>query len=124
MGQLNFRFFYHQLLYLDLIIGVVLKYLTGPTVELTEEEKDDNNKESKVEEDEEETDHYQSVRSGENLYSYAYRDSFSPAAMIKLEDCSDVSEDFYDSIKAPSETSRGDTVESVSEAGDMFLSIR
>ena len=92
--------------------------------EVTEEEKDDDNKESKVEEDEEETDHYQSVRSGENLYSYAYRDSFSPAAMIKLEDCSDVSEDFYDSIKAPSETSRGDTVESVSEAGDMFLSIR
>ena len=39
MGQLNFRFFYHQLLYLDLIISVVLKYLTGPTVQLTEEEK-------------------------------------------------------------------------------------
>ena len=99
--------------------------------EITEKENDDNNKEIKVEEEEEqeqeeeeeETDHYQSVKSGENLYSYAYRDSFSPAAMIKLEDCSVISEDFYDSIKAPSETSRG-TVDSVSEAGDMFLSIR
>ena len=39
--KLNFRLFYHQLLFLDMMIGVVLKYITDPTVELTKEENDE-----------------------------------------------------------------------------------
>merc|ERR1711971_823548 len=68
--------------------------------------------------------HYKTMKTGENNYSYAYRDAFSPAALIKLEDCSDVSEALYDSIKAPSEISGVDVMsESLSDKGDLFFSI-
>ena len=70
-------------------------------------------------------DYYKSMKTGENIYSYAYRDAFSPAALIKLEDCSDVSEDVYDSIKAPSEISKIDVMsDTMSDKGDLFFSIR
>ena len=72
-------------------------------------------------------DYYKTMKTGggEDIYSYAYRDAFSPAALIKLEDRSDVSEDIYDSIKAPSELSKVEVMsDSLSEPGDLFLSIR
>merc|ERR1711988_38076 len=70
-------------------------------------------------------DYYKTMKTGENIYSYAYRDAFSPAALIKLEDCSDVSEDVYDSIKAPSEISKIDLMsDTMSDKGDLFFSIR
>ena len=68
--------------------------------------------------------HYKTLKTGENMYSYAYRDAFSPAALIKLESCSDVSEDVYDSI-APSEISKVDVMsDTLSDKGDLFFSIR
>merc|ERR1712001_773028 len=71
------------------------------------------------------TDYYKTMKAGENMYSYAYRDAFSPAALIKLEDCSDVSEEVYDSIKAPSEVSKVDVMsDTMSDKGDLFFSIR
>ena len=72
-------------------------------------------------------DYYKTMKTGggEDIYSYAYRDAFSPAALIKLENRSDVSEDIYDSIKAPSEISKVEVMsDSLSEPGDLFLSIR
>ena len=90
-----------------------------------EEVEEEDNTETEVEDQSDETDHYKSVRTGENIYSYAYRDAFSPAALIKLDDGSEVSEDVYDSIKAPSDMSKVDIMsDTASEAGDMFLSIR
>ena len=90
-----------------------------------EEAEEEDNTETEVEDQSDETDHYKSVRTGENIYSYAYRDAFSPAALIKLDDGSEVSEDVYDSIKAPSDMSKVDIMsDTASEAGDMFLSIR
>jgi len=72
----------------------------------------------------EETDYYKTMKTGESIYSYAYRDAFSPAALIKLEDCSEVSEDVYDSIKAPSEISKVDVMsDTMSDKGDLFFSI-
>ena len=71
------------------------------------------------------SDYYKTMKTGENMYSYAYRDAFSPAALIKLEDCSDVSEEVYDSIKAPSEISKVDVMsDTMSDKGDLFFSIR
>ena len=81
--------------------------------------------ESGLETDEAEVQHYKTMKTGENTYSYAYRDAFSPAALIKLEDCSDVSEALYDSIKAPSEISGVDVMsDTLSDKGDLFFSIR
>merc|ERR1712066_920670 len=98
--------------------------------EYTEEEKEleedgnDDDIENDVLDQHKEMDHYKTMKTGENIYSYAYRDAFSPAALIRLEDCSDVSEDVYDSIKAPSEMSGTDIMsDSMSDKGDLFLSI-
>ena len=115
--------------------------LTGlaPVIRNQEEECEtvEDEEESGVEDDEtdeadeasglqrETMDYYKSMKTGENIYSYAYRDAFSPAALIKLEDCSDVSEDVYDSIKAPSEISKIDVMsDTMSDKGDLFFSIR
>ena len=71
-----------------------------------------------------EIDHYKTMMSRENIYSYAYRDAISPAALIRLEECSDVSEDVYDSIKDPSESKVDIMSDTMSDTGDLFLSIR
>jgi len=114
--------------------------LTGlaPVIRNQEEECEtlEDEEESGVEDDEtdeadeasglqrETMDYYKTMKTGENIYSYAYRDAFSPAALIKLEDCSDVSEDVYDSIKAPSEISKIDVMsDTMSDKGDLFFSI-
>ena len=114
--------------------------LTGlaPVIRNQEEECEtvEDEEESGVEDDEtdeadeasglqrETMDYYKTMKTGENIYSYAYRDAFSPAALIKLEDCSDVSEDVYESI-APSEISKVDVMsDTMSDKGDLFFSIR
>ena len=85
-----------------------------------EDSKSDTDSSSDTEE------YYKTIKSTENVYSYAYKDSISPAALIQLENVSvvsEVSESVYDVLGA--ETSKMEAVsDSMSEREDMFFSIR
>jgi len=84
-----------------------------------EDSKSDTDSSSDTEE------YYKTIKSTENVYSYAYKDSISPAALIQLENVSvvsEVSESVYDVLGA--ETSKMEAVsDSMSEREDMFFSI-
>ena len=87
-----------------------------------EDSKSDTDSSSDTEE------YYKTIRSTENAYSYAYKDSISPAALIQLENASvvsEVSESVYDVLGSGAETSKMETMsDSMSEREDMFFSIR
>merc|ERR1712227_255479 len=86
-----------------------------------EDSKSDTDKSSDSEE------YYKTIRGTENVYSYAYKDSISPAALIQLENASivsEVSESFYDILGSVAQTSKVETMsDSMSEREDMFFSI-
>ena len=87
-----------------------------------EDSKSDTDKSSDSEE------YYKTIRGTENVYSYAYKDSISPAALIQLENASivsEVSESVYDILGSVAQTSKVETMsDSMSEREDMFFSIR
>ena len=86
---------------------------------------------SETEEDKSETEsHYKSLKCHEDDYSYAYKDCFSPAALIKMESesvVSEVSETVYESLRNVQRTEEKDNMstmsESMSEREDFFFSI-
>ena len=100
---------------------------------IADEDTDDNSKDEASETDEDKSDvesHYKSIKCQDDDYSYAYKDCLSPAALIKMENesvVSEVSEIVYESVRNVTRTEEKDNMstmsESMSEREDFFFSI-
>lgn len=96
-----------------------------------EDSEDSKDEASETEEDKSEAEsHYKSIKCQDDDYSYAYKDCLSPAALIKMENesvVSEVSEVVYESLRNVPRTVEKDNMstmsESVSEREDFFFSI-
>ena len=94
------------------------------------DEDTDDSKDEALETEEDKSDaesHYKSIKCQDDHYSYAYKDCLSPAALIKMENesvVSEVSEIVYESVKNVARTDNMSTMsESMSEREDFFFSI-
>lgn len=93
-----------------------------------EDSEDSKEESSETEEDKSEAEsHYKSIKCQDDDYSYAYKDCLSPAALIKMDNESVVSEIVYESLRNVPRAEEKDNMstmsESMSEREDFFFSI-